>query len=141
MNIKEFAEMLNGREYLKEITEKEEVIAKDSNFVVVYGHSDDLVELRGAIEGELDCYNGGEFYLNSNGLPKNECDDPECPYFKKEKEEMKKIEVVWDSDGYSWTYKTTIPHATFEIFETDEENVRVPYCKGIIFSLDGLRWS
>ncbi|MNW22346.1 hypothetical protein D3C71_2237660 [compost metagenome] len=46
----------------------------------------------------------------------------------------KSIEALWcKEDGYSWTYKTEIPHATFEVADGDE-----PYCRGIVFSLTGL---
>jgi hypothetical protein len=45
----------------------------------------------------------------------------------------RKIEAVWAEDGYSWTYRTDIPHATFEITEDGE-----PYCRGIVFALADL---
>ena len=41
MTIKEFAGMLNGREYGHEITKKEEALAKKLGYVVVFGASDD----------------------------------------------------------------------------------------------------
>ena len=46
MNIKEFADMLNGREYGIEITKQEEELADDLGFVVVFGYSDDNMEFR-----------------------------------------------------------------------------------------------
>lgn len=46
----------------------------------------------------------------------------------------KSIEALWcKEDGYSWTYKTEIPHATFEVVEDEE-----PYCRGIVFALADL---
>lgn len=44
-----------------------------------------------------------------------------------------KITAIWDNYGYSWTYKTTIPHETFEIMEGEQK-----YCRGIVFSTDDL---
>ena len=45
--------MLNGRSYRNEITSSEEKLAKENNLVVVYGASDDLVELAGAMSEEF----------------------------------------------------------------------------------------
>lgn len=53
MELKEFAAMLNGREYsYLQFTKEELQIAKDNGFVIVNGASDDLVELEGAITDE-----------------------------------------------------------------------------------------
>lgn len=134
MNIQEFAEMLNGREYNMEITPAEERLAKELGFVVVFGFSDDCIEFRGAIFDELGCYNGGIICLDKNGILKNECDDDDCPYFERMKQESKTIKAVWDIEGYSWIYKTDIPHATFEIFEYGEK-----YCRGIVFEIEDLK--
>jgi hypothetical protein len=106
MTIFDFAEVLNGREYLNEMTPLEEQRAKGLNFVVVFGYSDDLAEFRGAIDEEIDCYDGGRIF-EKNG---------------------KYIDAVWDEGEYSWTYNTNIPHATFDICEGNEK-----YCKGIVF--------
>lgn len=60
MKLKEFAAVLNGREYKNPQFTKEELqIAKDNGFVIVNGASDDLVELEGAITDEGGCWEGG----------------------------------------------------------------------------------
>ena len=60
MELKEFATMLNGREYgYPQFTQEELRIAKDNGFVIVSGASDDLVELEGAITDEGGCWEGG----------------------------------------------------------------------------------
>lgn len=129
MGIIEFAEMLNGREYRQEITKEEAAIAKEENLVIVFGASDDLMEFRGAIYEEVGCWDGGEAFIDDMGmLLENKCDDSDCPYFKQEKEHAFKITAVWDSEGYSWIYKTDIPHKTFDILEDGEK-----YCRGIVF--------
>lgn len=131
MTPQEFAALLNGREYTKEITRGEEVQARIHGLVVVFGASDDLMEFAGAIDDELGADNGTTAYLTSAGLVQNECESRECPHFKKAKEMAATIEALWCAeDGYSWTYKTVIPHATFEIVEDGE-----PYCRGIVFAL------
>lgn len=107
--LKEFAEKLNGRQYLNELTKELEAYAKENGIVIVYGQSDDLMEVRGAIDEEFGCYDGGMFYLG-----------------------FAKVEAVWCPKGtdYSWGYETDIPHETFTIMEDDEH-----YCKGIVFYL------
>lgn len=132
MNIQEFAKLLDGREYDNEITPAEEKQAKELGFVVVFGVSDDLIELRGAIDDEAGCFDGGEIYLAEDGLLE-ECGD-NCKYFRAARKQCKTIEVVWyGEDDYLWTYKTDIPHATFDIMDDGE-----PYCRGIVFELKSL---
>lgn len=46
MNAKELAGLLNGREYGTELSHAEEVLASNDGLVVVYGRSDDNMELR-----------------------------------------------------------------------------------------------
>lgn len=106
MTIFDFSEGLNGREYGNEITPFEEQRAKELGFVVVFGYSDDNTEFRGAYEEEIGCYDGGRVYEDTD----------------------KYIDAVWCDGEYSWTYKTNIPHATFDIYEDGEK-----YCKGIVF--------
>lgn len=127
----ELAARLNGRKYGSEITREEEAEAKAAGLVVVFGYSDDNIELRGAIDEEVPCYDGGSAYLTATGLLQNECENEECPHFEKAKERAATIEALWcTEEGYSWTYRTSIPHATFEVVEDDE-----PYCRGIVFAL------
>jgi hypothetical protein len=56
--IEEFAQKLNGRKYGKEITNEECKEAKKLGFVIMFGASDDLFELRGAIKDETDSFQG-----------------------------------------------------------------------------------
>jgi len=132
MNIKEFAQMLNGREYLDEISRKEELQAKELGYVVVYGQSDDLIEFSGAIKDEAGCFDGDKIYLDKDGLFV-ECDD-NCKYSQAAKAKCKVINAIWcGEDEWTWQYKTEIPHATFEIFEGGEK-----FCKGIVFDIKDL---
>ena len=106
MTIYEFAERLDGREYGNEITKSEEQEAKELGFVVVFGYSDDNAEFRGAIDDEVGCFDGGRVYEDGD----------------------KYIDAVWCEGKYDWTYKTNIPHATFDIYDYCGK-----YCKGIVF--------
>ena len=134
MNTEQFAEMIDSREYLSEMSNTERKIAKENGLVVVFGQSDDLMEFRGAIDGELDCYNGGTAYLDETGLWENQCEDEDCPYAAREKTKCKTIRAVWhDGGGPCWTYETDIPHATFDVYEDGEA-----WCVGIVFSMEDL---
>lgn len=131
MDIHEFAKMLDGREYGKEMTGIEKIRAKELGFVVVFGYSDDNAEFEGAICEEVGCYDGDTIYLDEHGIFE-ECES-ECSHSVLVKEKCKTIEAVWDSEGYSWTYKTDIPHAAFDIMEDGEK-----YCQGIVFDVKDL---
>lgn len=131
MNIKEFAEMLNGREYnYPQFTKEEIQAAKDNRFVIVYGASDDLMEFDGAIYDEGGCFDGGKVFFDKDGVSQDG------------EEKANVIEAVWcdkertDENGniITWTYKTDIPHETFMIYEDGE-----PYCEAIVFSIDDVK--
>lgn len=123
---------MNDRQCGDEIVNGTIELAKENNLVILFGASDDLMEFRGAIDDELDCFEGGTAYLTKFGLLQ-EC-ECECVYYRNAKTDAKTIEALWCEDEYSWTYKTDLPHETFEIFEDDEK-----YCKGIIFSLNDIK--
>lgn len=131
MDAKELAAKLNGREYLHEITRGEAELAKASGLVVVYG--DDLIEFRGAIRDEGGA--PGDVLIDAKGaLPSwdsaSECEETAQEYFER-KAKARTITALWAKEpGYSWTYKTDIPHETFEIVEDGE-----PYCRGIVFNI------
>jgi hypothetical protein len=131
VNAKELAALLTGREMDKEITSAEEKQAKADGLVVVFGASDDLMEFRGAIHDEVGCFNGGTAYVTPAGLLTNDCNDDRCPHFAKLRDKAATIQAGWcEEEGYSWTYSTETPHATFEIMEDGE-----PFCRGIVFAL------
>jgi len=135
MSAKTLAEKLNGRRYRKEITEQEEVEAKESGLVVVFGASDDLTEFRGAIYDEVDSCDGATIKLDQHGLIKSICDADDCPHEVKRLSEAKnKIIADWcELDGYSWSYRTKIPHESFDILEDEDK-----YCRGIVFNIKDL---
>ena len=102
---------------------------------MVYGYSDDNVELCGAINDEVGAYNGTTVYLTPDGvLQKPDCGQDDCPYFAREREKARTIKAVWhDKGGPCWTFETDIPHETFTVTEDGE-----PFCVGIVFSVKDL---
>lgn len=134
MNIKEFAQQLNGKEYgYPMFTVKEIQTAKDNGWVIVTGASDDLMEFEGAMSDEGDCFDGGKVFFSKSGVYNGEDDKSEFPNC---------IEAIWcgedsrDENGniITWTYKTDIPHETFMVYEDGE-----PFCRGIVFSVNDLK--
>lgn len=108
--------------------------AEVADLVVVFGASDDLMEFRGALCEEISAFGGTVVLVTKGGLfQEDECASS-CRYYEQARqqahEEGKTITALWAVDGYSWKYKTAIPHATFEIVEEG-----TPYCQGIVFAL------
>lgn len=132
MNAKELANTLDGRQYGEEITAQERLSAKDNGLVVIFGASDDLMEVCGAWSDEKDCWGGGTFTVSRNGFVNPRCYDCKvCELFKAANKDAKTIRAVWCGGGAAWSYETEIPHETFRIYESDEL-----YCVGIVFSVN-----
>lgn len=135
-NKEEAALALNGSEYGNEGSEELFTEMKAAGLVAVFGTSDDLVEFRGAITDEDGAWGGATVYLTRRGLLVSECEEGDtCPYFLKLRTDAPSIEAKWDDgSGYSWTFETAIPHATFDVVETDGDD-RELFCRGIVFAL------
>lgn len=138
----DIATALHGIEYPADIHADIQKAAKDNGIVIVFGASDDLMELRGAINDEFGCYDGGTAKLDANGLlPEWECvrDDgsrDEIAQWIERDKTAKAIEAVWAPDepeGASWAYVTSIPHLTFDVMEDGQI-----YCRGMVFNLSYL---
>ncbi|MBY0243034.1 MAG: KTSC domain-containing protein [Burkholderiaceae bacterium] len=131
------AMLLHGRQSGSEITKEEEVQAKAAGLVVIFGASDDLMELRGAVNDEFNCYDGGTAHIDAAGLlPERENidDDMELVNYHARRPLANTVEALWCAEeGCTWTYRTTVPHATFEIMEDD-----LVYCRGIVISVADL---
>jgi len=139
----QLAAKLNDREYTREITREEEDQAKQAGLVVVFGYSDDNIELRGAIDDEYGAYKGTTIMVDREGIVPvweymigTEVEEAEFEKYFQRKQHAKKIKAIWNAelDQFAWTFETEIPHATFEILED-----AVNYCRGIVFSIDDLK--
>ena len=128
------AALITGSEYPFDLPKHLILPAEIAGLVVVYGASDDLMELRGALCEEFGAYESTEILLTRNGVfQEDECAS-QCRYYEAARQQARKdgrtITALWKVEGYSWMYKTAIPHATFEIVEEGEK-----YCRGIVFSM------
>ena len=129
MELKEFAAILNGKEYeYPQFTSEELEIARNNGFVIVTGASDDLVEFDGAITDEGDCFEGGKILVEAipgGGVVDGPIKIPTVIF---------NLEIKWcknkDENGniIPWTYDVPIEHENFMIYEDGK-----PYCRGFVF--------
>lgn len=137
LTIQEAAARLDGNEYRDEGSPELFAEMDAAGLVAVFGGSDNLIEFRGAIHDEVGA--DRDALITRDGLLTSECDEgEECPYFKKLAKGAAKIEVLFaEEEGYTFTYRTEIPHVHFEIIESDgpEDDSPEKYCRGIVFAL------
>lgn len=132
------AKQLDGRVIGNEITQQEEADAKAAGLVVIFGASDDLMEFRGAISDETYPGEEGTAKLHRGGLLADHA-DCECEFcgYEALAKKCAGVQAQWCKEpGYSWTYKTELPHASFEVVEDDGTGEK--YCRGIVVALENL---
>jgi hypothetical protein len=137
----DIAAALDGIEYPGDPPKALALEAKVNRLVIAYGASDDLLELRGAIDDEIGAWEGACIRVDAEGLIPD-CDDlldlrdvtRLRDYFRREAS-GRAINLCWHNtgEGTPWKFETTIPHATFTIMENGKS-----FCIGIVFSLDDL---
>ena len=129
------AAALTGSEYPFDVPKDIAAAAKAAGLLIIYGASDDLMEFDGAFRDEVGCYDGGHAYIDASGLVDRDEDasDEEIADFVIRKRTSHRIDALWGSDGYDWTYSTDLPHATFEIVEEGH-----PYCRGIVLDISAI---
>jgi hypothetical protein len=139
MTKEELAAQFNGRQMGDEITKEEQSAAKKNGLVIVFGYSDDNIELRGAIEDEVGGGDGTVIRVTAKGVaPKwddfeEKTKEDAKAYFDAQNQPGGEIEAVWGDGEYSWQFKTSIPHAAFDIMEDDTK-----FSRGIVFALSDL---
>ncbi|MGK5031496.1 KTSC domain-containing protein [Janthinobacterium sp. MDT1-19] len=130
------AGLLTGREYGKEMLKEEEMQAKAAGLIVIFGASDDLMEFRGFVDDERGAPTIA--LIDAKGLlpfrEDIEHDDEALKDYFARAPQVRAVDALWaKEDGYSWTYRTDVSHATFEIVEDGE-----PYCRGIVIDVADL---
>lgn len=132
MTPEQAAAALNGNEYTNEGSKGLFAQMKAAGLVAVFGASDDLVELRGAIDNEISAYEGTTFFVEERGLVENDCEcGDNCPNWTQRGTSVK---ALWSPEAIegnpSWAFATEIPHVAFDIMDEGEL-----YCRGIVFKL------
>lgn len=150
MTKEQLAQRLDGREYREEMTKEEEKSAKENNLLVLFGQSDDLLEMRGAIRDETGAWEGGDYALAlkgelyADGEEGNTChkalENEVLPISDEHDndDDPRLIRVEWDPEPgpddparSSWRITSNLPCAPFTIREDGD-----PYCEGIVIDLD-----
>lgn len=141
MTKEDFAQQITMRAYTEEMTDAEKIQARDAGLVVIFGRSDDITVLAGAIDeafydgkpimlnpqGALSGLNDGDTYEFNNLSDMEACVD-QLRY-------SKPVKAIWHNSPseYCWTFETDIPHATFEVIDGEES-----YCLGIVIDMKDL---
>jgi hypothetical protein len=110
---------------------------KENGLILVYGSSDDTICVSGAINDSEYISNCMAILLSKEGILKSNEDldtDEELDKWRLQRENSRRIHIVWSEGEYDWEYETDIKHVTFEILDGDEK-----YCRGLIFKLEDLR--
>ncbi len=152
--IEDLAKLLDGNEYRDELDNMANInvidLCKEKGWIVVYGASDDLLEIDGAISDELGAWEGcvAKFYKKGEFYPEYEeediyhkasedsffaIDDKELNRIKFAKEDALIIESVWSPSGkdVSWEINCTgAPHVSFNVMEDDEV-----YCEALVIDI------
>lgn len=146
MTKEQLALLLDGNEYRDEMTKEQERIAKAKNLLVLFGASDNLLEMRGVTCDEAGAWRGGEYALVLEGemyadgveentyhkakgnlvLPLSDVNDND--------DNPRLIRVEWcpaDQPRLSWRVTSNMPCDSFTICDEGK-----PYCQGIVIDLD-----
>lgn len=138
MTVQELAAQLDGSEYPLRIPAHTVKAAHAAGLLIVYGASDDLCEFQGAFEDEAGCYNGGTISIDREGIIPDfanvEHEVGEVEKWVRRNKSAAKIEALWCAEpGFSWTYKTELPHVDFLVMEDGD-----PYCRGMVIDITTL---
>lgn len=146
MTKEQLSQLLDGNEYRDEMSKEQERIAQENNLLVLFGASDDLLEMRGVIYDEVGAWIGGEYALALDG--EMYADGVEKNTYHKAKGNLvlplsdvndnddnpRLIRVEWCPGGQprlSWRVTSNMPCDSFTICDEGE-----PYCQGIVIDLD-----
>lgn len=147
--IKEVAQELNNIDYNDidyYVRNEISVPLKEKGIVVAFGQADDLLELRGAIYDEIDCYSPTKAiwlenqFINCEKLDKlyefleDEFDGLFINSIQNLCKDAKFIEINPEVKNCQFEYTTNIPCEWFNVLLDNEL-----YCKGFIFNIESLQ--
>lgn len=126
--LQEAKRFLHGRKIGSEVLESDQAWLKSAELIVMFGASDDLVEIRGWVYDEIGVYGSREIVFINGELYSSKCESEECPHEAERKKKGVKVNALWGHGGVSWSFETSIPHETFDVIEDGEV-----FCRGIVF--------
>lgn len=106
--------------------------AAENDLVIVYGYSDDNIEIDGAISEEIGAFDGGVAYFY-HGEVITECDNP-CDHcsIADERDNAMRVFAHWSQGGYSWVMEAAdgLEAYPFDMLERGEDD---KFCRGLVF--------
>ena len=143
MQIEKYAEWLGSFD-MRELDESHFQQAKDHGWLVVFGHSDDCIELRGYFHDET-YYDASRFYLDTKGLiplwsnVDHENEEECAEYFRRKNRPPLLSLYVYDNERYDgeqflWVFDCSRPHHIFKIYDGGE-----PFCVGIVVDFNYIK--
>lgn len=113
-------------------------VTPGNGLVVLYGASDDLLELTGEVKDEKGAYEGGIYHLIKKQTGWQCLNEEEYDAAVEMLSEYGialksiKVDMKWDHKGISWFLSTDYPyHLTFDILEDGDI-----FCRGLIIDLN-----
>lgn len=142
MLIHEYAKWLESFG-MRELNNSHFQLAKEKGWLVVFGHSDDCIELRGYFNDET-YYDSSKFTLDHEGLIPlwanvDHEDEEACKkYFERKSRTPYLTLYVRDNEDYEgehfmWIFDCNYPHHRFKIYDDGE-----PYCVGFVVNFKNL---
>lgn len=135
--LKEAKERFGRREIGHEVSAADKAWLIENNLVVIYGASDDLAEIDGAVCDEVGIgWRNKSILFHRGSVYVPECDDEGCPHEEAIRNNCERVGVRWDESitGPSWYYIATFPHETFDVYDGDDY-----YCQAVIFKAESIR--
>ena len=146
MTPQEFANLITNREYPFHITAEEQELARNNHLVVLWGQSDDLLELRGLACDEAGAYDGTKARFDIEGfLPVDASgiinDSPktihECIDIVNRWKQSFEVKAEWCPKGTNLSWRITVDEkleaAKFVVLEDDQ-----PMCEGVVTVIPAL---
>ena len=106
--------------------------------MIVFGQSDDTTVITGAIEATCETKDGGTLYLDGEDGLFEDC-PCDCVHSRRARARAKAVQVCWCKGPYVWSYRTEIPHATFEIRDNQPSSDNLRFCQGLVFRAEDLQ--
>jgi len=135
MTAQEFAKLIDCSEYPLELTSDQKRAAAESNLLIVYWQSDDLMEFDGVFTDEVGAYGVGKAHVNLKGVlpPHEDCGCEFCGY-DSAASQCVTIEAKWnDSRPAEIIVPDGVSFASFKIVEDGST-----YCIGAVIDASTL---
>lgn len=130
MTIQEFAKQLGTRPMGDEVPYHLVCESQRLNYLVIFGASDDLVEICGKHHYEFDAFRPTTLYVTKNRVYSADENHPASA-----KAIYAEYSAPTTQNPALWKFSTDIPHATFDIVEDGEPGI---FCRGIVIDVNAL---